>query len=64
MMNKANFIYIAFFISIILMFYVLHNIWNKSNYEKGKKWVYTYVTVLFPIIGFLIILFDRKELKT
>lgn len=63
-MDKANFIYIAFFFSLILMFYVLHKIWNNSNYAKGKRWVYTYITILFPIIGFFIIQFDRYKLKT
>lgn len=62
-MDQANILYIVFFFSLILMFYVLHKIWNKSDYKTSKRWIYTYVTLLFPIIGFFIINVDRNKLK-
>ena len=64
MMDKASFMYVALFLNIIIMFYVLYNIWNTSNYKKNKKWFYTYFTIIFPIFGFLLTLIDRKKMKS
>ncbi|QED37927.1 hypothetical protein FK178_09400 [Antarcticibacterium arcticum] len=50
-MDKANLLYIMFFINILVMIYTFMNIAKQEDLRGYKKTALIYTTILFPVLG-------------
>lgn len=60
-MNKVNFLYLFFVVNLIVMIYTIMKIIKNEDYTKVKKAIFLYVSILFPIVGFLLLYADKRK---
>lgn len=60
-MDKVNSLYIILVLNLIIMIYTGIKILRSEDFTKIKKAILLYVTILFPIIGLLLIIYDRNK---
>lgn len=60
-MNKINFLYLIFLLSIIIMVYTFFKIWRKDDFKGWKKSTLLYITIIIPVLGLFLVYNDEKK---
>lgn len=60
-MSKVGFMYIILLVNLVIMFLAIRKIYQKRDYEKIKKLTFLYLTLIIPILGFILISLDKGK---
>lgn len=60
-MDKADFLYLIFFINLIIMGYTIYKVYQREDYQKSKRLTLLYITIIVPVFGLILILMDRQR---
>lgn len=60
-MDKADFLYIAVIVNVVVMGYTIYKVYHREDYERFKRLTLLYITIIVPIFGLFLLLMDRQR---
>lgn len=60
-MDKADFLYLIFFINLTIMGYTIYKVYHREDYQKRKRLTLLYITIIVPVFGLFLLLMDRQR---
>ena len=60
-MDKADLLYLVFFINLIIMGYTIYRVYQREDYQKLKRLTLLYITIIVPVFGLILVLMDRQR---